>query len=296
MHRQRDKHIAVRQTRAGRALRGVALALATLVVLGATAAAVLLHLSPSQLMRRTFAPEATSTQTGAPASTETTALGSDRDHADAESAVADFYTALSAGKAAVARALMTADSSASITTKVLNSWKPTTFTVTRSTIASGTAIVYGHESRRAFGSSAKGVRFVLRRLETRWLVESWRPVDESTISGVLPRSGKGTGALSLTDATARDVVGTLLQARQQGDGTTIRMLTTARFQTDNAASWLDGVDNSASFTAYTITRVRRSGDALLATATETWATGTQTHTYTVVLTGGAILVDAVSGR
>lgn len=296
MHRQRDKHTAVRQTRAGRVLRGVALSLATLVVLGATAAAVLLHPSPLQLLRRMSTPAATSTQTGTAASTETTSFGSDRDHADAEAAVADFYTALSADKAASARALMVADTNSSITTKLLKSWKPTTFTVTRSTIASDTAIVYGHESRRAFGSSAKGVRFVLRRVETRWLVESWGPVDESTIGGVLPRSGKGTGALSLTDATARDVVGTLLQAHQQGDGTTIRMLTTARFQTDNAASWLDGVDNSASFTAYVLTRVRRSGDALLVTSTETWATGAQTHTYTVVLTGGAILVDAVSGR
>jgi hypothetical protein len=121
-------------------------------------------------------------------------------------------------------------------------------------------------------------------------------VDEGTLNGVPIASGSGSGAVSLTTSSARDTVSSLLQARQVGDSATIRMLTTAAFQDANGSVWLDGIDNSPYFTAFTVKSVKKKGAAFVVTVTEQWNSGAETGTYTVVDQSGSILVDTWSSK
>lgn len=214
----------------------------------------------------------------------------------AVSVVVTFYETIDAGDFAALGALVTSGTQSEVATGTFKSWEPTTFTGVRSTVESDTALVFGHESRRAFGSKARGVKFTLRRSEAGWSIQSWEAVDEGAVNGAMPSSGQGAGATALTAETSRDLIDTLLQARQKGDADTIRLLTTARFQKANGAAWLDGVDNSAFFTKFTITSVKKRGRAFAVTARETWNSGIETATYRVIEAAGSLLADTRTSR
>jgi predicted nucleic acid-binding Zn ribbon protein len=229
----------------------------------------------------------------APGSAETTLTADDLDQIAAESAVKSFYEALNTRYAPMAQALVTTDTRSAIDAKLLKAWTTTSFLPARTLIDSDTASVYGHETVRALGSSTLGVKFTLQRVDGAWLVQSWGPVDEGAVSGAVPGSAQAAGPIALTDATASDIVDTLLQAHQVGDDATIAMLTTAAFQKANAA-WLNGVDNSQAFTSFAITGVKKKGAAYVVSTTEHWSSKTRTSRYTVVMQTQTILVNGVS--
>ncbi len=214
------------------------------------------------------------------------------DNTAAESAVVKFYETVNSGDFAAVKALVTADTKSAIDPGAFEGWSTTTFEITWSSVDVDTAYVYGRESVRQFGSTDLGVKFTLLRQGGAWLIKTWTAADEATVNGAKPSSGQGSGATSLSDASARDVVSSLLKARQAGDSQTVRMLTTQKFQTDNGDIWLDGIDNTEFFTKFTIKNAKKVGATYVVTVTEVWNSGTETGTYTVINENGAILVNA----
>jgi len=225
-------------------------------------------------------------------SAETTGSAIDvSDNTAAENAVTAFYAAINSGQLEAVSALVTNDTKSAIDPGAFEGWSTTTFEIARSVVDGDVAHVYGRESARAFGSADRGVKFTVVREGGLWLIETWQAVDEATVNGAMPSTGAGSGATTLSAASARDIVSSLLQARQVGDAETVRLLTTAKFQAANGAAWLDGVDNSPYFTAFTIKNVKASGDAYVVTVVEAWNSGNETATYTVIESDGAVLVD-----
>lgn len=218
------------------------------------------------------------------------------DNTAAENAVVKFYETINAGDLAAVRKLVTADTVSAIDPGAFEGWSTTTFEITWSAIDGNTAYVYGRESQREFGSQSLGVKFTLQRQGSGWLIKTWTGVDEATVNGGTPSSGQGSGATALNETSARDTVTSLLKARQTGDSQTIRMLTTAKFQTDNGDVWLDGSDNTPYFTGFTIKSVTKKGATYVVTSSEDWNSGTETGTYTVVNESGTVLVNAWSSK
>jgi predicted nucleic acid-binding Zn ribbon protein len=272
---------------------GFAVALLLVFVLVATAAAVYVWVLPVVRSRMTGASGA---RTSASASVEPTSPSSSAERIAVESAVTGFYATANSGDTTSVRSLVTTDTRSAVKKAPFKGWKITTFLVVRSMIDSDTAYVYGRESRHEFGSKAFfGVKFTLRRVQGTWLVQSWQPADKGAVSGALPSVAKAT-SIALSDATARDLINTLLQARQAGDTVTIRMLTTVRFQKKNAGTWLNGVNNAASFTSFSIQGTKKKRSTYVVTVKERWSGSVRTSTYTVIMKKQTLLVDAHSGK
>lgn len=271
-----------------------ALVIGSIPVLIAGAAFVLLFFVPMN-RSTTLAPAVSVQPTSTPSVEATVPETPEAAKAAAERAVTAFYEALDSGQptAAVA-ALLTTDTKPPVGKGALKVWTQTTFTIVRSTLDGNVSHVYGRESTRTLGSSARGVKFTLLRRSGAWLIDSWQAVDEATVNGAMPSTVAAPGTLSET--TARDVVSSLLKARQAGDAETIRLLTTAAFQKAHAAAWLDGVDNSSTFTGFTIRRVKPSGKSYVVTVREAWISDPRTATYRVIESAGAVLVDAWTSK
>jgi hypothetical protein len=261
------------------------------ILLAAAAGVVYLSMLPSSRTGVRVAKEVTSVATPSVEPTVTP----EQDQAAAEAAVRHFYEAMNSLGSISVRSLVTSDTLPTINDDFFRHWVTTTFSVARSEVDSNTATVWGHESQRAFGSKTLGVQFTLQRVGAAWLVQSWQPVDEGTIKGAVPPSAETAAKLALDQATATDVVNTLMQGRQVGDAGTIRIVTTPAFQTANPA-WLNGINNSKSFTSYRITGVKKKGKAFVVSVSETWSGKTRASVYTVVLSGQSILVNAWSHK
>jgi hypothetical protein len=285
--------VPVKKKRTGLVV-GIIIAVVLLIAAAAVVALVLLPSSASktQVPAGAYAPAVPPTSAAVPA---TTAIDT-TDNTAAENAVVAFYDAINSGQYAAVTALVTPDTKSVIDPGAFEGWSKTTFEIARSVVDGDTALVYGRESVRHFGSADRGVKFTLLRQGGAWLIQTWQAVDEATVNGVATSSGSGSGAASLTTASARDAVSSLLQARQVGDGATIRMLTTAAFQTAHGDVWLDGVDNTPYFTAFAIKSVKKSGAAYVVTVVEQWNSGAETATYTVVDEMGSILVDSWTSK
>jgi len=74
------------------------------------------------------------------------------------------------------------------------------------------------------------------------------------------------------------------------------VLTTAKFQQTNADAWLDGVDNTPYFTAFSIKSAKAKGETYVVTVAEQWNSGAETATYTVIDQDGKILVDSWTSK
>jgi hypothetical protein len=284
----------------------VAVVVGAIVIAGAGAAAFFLlkpatPTAPKVQMPPAYAPVPVNTSfvdTASVESTGTTGTAGvvNADNTAAENAVVKFYETINSGDLTAVKKLVTPDTQSAIDPGAFESWTATTFEVTWSAVDANTAHVYGRESQREFGSQSLGVKFTLSRVGGAWLVKTWTGVDEATVNGGTPQSGQGSGATALNETSARDTVTSLLQARQSGDSQTVRMLTTAKFQTDNGDVWLDGSDNTPYFTGFTIKSVKKSGATYVVTSSEQWNSGTETGTYTVVNAAGVVLVDSWSSK
>jgi hypothetical protein len=271
----------------------VGITLGVLALLAAAAGTVFVMLPDLAATTTTTPPVSTRVTPSASAESTPAAIEST---ATPESVVTTFYATANAGDFAALAALVTSDAQATVEPGALRGWKSTTFTVARSTVGTATASVYGHESRRQLGSTTRGVKFTLLRVDGAWLIKAWQAVDDGIINGAVPSTGQGITGPDLTAGTARDVVSTLLQARQKGDAESIRLVTTAQFQAANADAWLDGVDNSQDFTAFSISSIKKTGSAYVVTVLESWNSGDRTATYTVVLQAGRVLVDSWTSK
>jgi hypothetical protein len=218
------------------------------------------------------------------------------DNTAAENVVVAFYDRINAGDYAAVRKLVADDTKSAVDKGAFAKWTTTTVEVAQSTVDGNAAEILVRESVREFGSKDRGVKFVLGKIQGVWLIRTWTGVDEATLNGAAAASGAGAGATTLNEATARNLVSTLLKARQGGDAATIRVLTTQKFQEDNAAVWLDGVDNTPYFTAFSIKTAKAKGATWVVTVTEQWNSGAETGTYTVVKENSAILVSAWSSK
>lgn len=276
-----------------------------LVIVGAAAAAFFLlrptaPAPPKVEMPPAYQPMPVDTsfvETATPSTETSTSTGTgNADNTAAENAVVKFYQTINSGDLAAVRKLVTADTAKTIDAGAFEGWSTTTFTKTWSAVDGNTASVYGHESQREFGSQDLGVKFTLLRQSGKWLIKTWTGVDEATVNGGTSSSGQGSGATALNDTSARDTVTSLLKARQTGDSQTVRLLTTAKFQTDNGDIWLDGSDNTAYFTGFTIKSVTKKGATYVVIVSEAWNSGTETATYTVVNENGTVLVNAWSSK
>lgn len=268
---------------------GVAAGVSALVAiaLAVTVFVVLPRIHPAAPLRPSPSPASQ-----APVSVPASSTSEASDTAVAESVVTSFYAGINAGDYRAVAALVTSATTSSVAPSRFKKWTATTFQIARSLLETDTAFVYGHESRRAFGSKGMGLRFTLVRIRGTWLIKTWAAVNEGAINGAMPPSGAAAADRELTDATARDIATSLLEARQVGDPETIRLLTTAEFQRVNAMAWLNGVDNTSSFTSFSIASVKKAGDAYVVTVSERWTSGAESDTYTVIDAGESLLVDA----
>jgi hypothetical protein len=260
------------------------------IVLAAAVAAwyfVLRPAAPAPQMPSAYAPVGNGVSVDTASSSTDTADGT-----AAGDAVVGFYQAIDAGDFTAAQALVTSDTSTMIDKSAFANWTSTTFEVARSVVDGDSANVFGHESHQEFGSASLGVEFALVRGNGTWLIKTWQPVDEATVNGTPVSSGGGSGATMLDEQAASDIVTALLKARQKGDSTTIRTLTTAKFQQDNGDVWLDGIDNSPYFTKFTIQSVTAKDTAFVVTVREQWNSGPETATYSVIDQDGTVLVDS----
>ena len=271
------------------------LAAAAILLLGAAAGTVVVLLVVPQ-SRPAPRPPVTIPRAARSAKPATATPSPAADASAAATAVVRFYEAIDTWDATAVAAAVTTGTRPAVALSALDDWSLTTFSAVRSEVESDTALVFGHETRQAFGSRTLGVKFTLVRAGGSWLVQSWQPADEGIVNGAVPSTGAGAGATSLTSSTARDLVETLLQARQLGDSGTIRLLTTAKFQTEHGAVWLDGVDNSLTFTRFIVKSIKRKAATFAVTVSERWASGTEVATYTVVEASGTVLVDARTSK
>jgi len=269
-------------------------ALAAFVVLGAAGATGFIHMLPTLRASMVTTTRSSSAQTTG--SVEPTMTAADKDQIAAESVVTALYSALNASDTAAARSLLTSDTQNAVDVGVFRDWSYTTIQVARSVIETDTASVYGQESQRQLGSAQRDVKFSLLRTGDRWLVTNWQAVDAGALSGAVPSATVVAAPIALDEANSKDVVSTLLQARQAGDAETIRTLTTARFQSAYGATWLNEVNNSVEFSSFTITGVRKKGDTYVVSALESWAEQIQKSTYGVVMQNQTILVDTWSAK
>jgi hypothetical protein len=219
-------------------------------------------------------------------SVEVTAPPVDPDRAAVEAAIRGFYGTIDAGRPVTKSAYVYPKGTGGPAPRAVEASGTTAFSIARAVIGSGTADVYGRESRSVIATTGAEVEFRLRHVEGEWLISSWQVARETTLA---PQ------ALSLSDVTSRDVVGTLLQAYQVGDVTTLELLTTEAFRARHN-SWLDGSDRSALLSSWRIVSTRPEGNAYLVTVEEQLLPEPLTATYTVVLTNREILVDAVNWK
>lgn len=270
--------------------------IAILAVTGATVAAAL-FLVPQKAATSSGVPKGAYAPVMPDTSSEASAAAMASTEASAaETVVTAFYDAINAGQFPALLALVIPDTRSAVDRGAFEGWSTTTFQIVRTVVTTDSAYVFGHESRRAFGSKDLGVKFALLRVDGVWLIQNWQAVDEGAVNGAMPSTGAGLPATAFTDATARDIVSSLLKARQVGDAETVRLLTTAAFQTKNAAAWLDGVDNTPYFTGFSIKSVKKSGAAFVVTVREQWNSGAETATYRVIEAGGSILVDTWTSK
>lgn len=240
----------------------------------------------------------TATPSKAATATPTAKPASQADNDAVEKAVVSWYAAIAAGEYDKVVSMVAPDVASGMDKGYFEGWDPETkFEVARSVIDGDTAYVYGRESVRAFGSDTNGVKFTLGRTESgSWLIAAWNAVDEATVNGVQASPGQGTGAKVFDEASAKDAVVQLLEARRAGDTEKVRKLTTAAFQKANGDVWLDGIATAEYFTSYKVLSATRSGDKIVVKVSEEWNSGTETGTYTVLEKGAAILVDTWDSR
>jgi hypothetical protein len=209
----------------------------------------------------------------------------DPDRAAIEGAIQGFYATVDAGASVTVSPYVYPKGRGGVAPAAVASGT-TTFSISRAVIGTGTADVFGTESRSVVASTGVDVEFRLLVVHDTWLISSWQVSRETTAP---PQSFK------LSAMTAIDVVSTLLQARQVGDTTTLKLVTTERFRAAHG-SWLDGADRSALLTSWAIGAAKPKGDAYTVTVREKWQPTPLTSTYTVIMTGGQVLVDAWSWK
>ena len=197
-----------------------------------------------------------------------------------------FYATVDAGESVTVSPYVYPQGSGGTAPAQVESTTTTDFSIARAVVGSGTADVYGRESRPVIAPRQGEVEFRLRLVDDTWLISSWQVAREATTA---PQ------ALALSNVTARDIVGTLLQARQAGDATTVRLLTTERFRSAHS-SWLNGADQTALLLSYRVVSAQARGAEYTVTVAEDWKPTPLTTTYTVVLSNGEILVDAWSWK
>jgi len=248
--------------------------LMVVVFLLVAAVAVLLPAKPSSVVT---APSKVPT-----ASVEPTAPPLDPAQAAVEAAIRGFYATVDASKPVTTSAYVDREGRGGPAPALVPTSGVTTFRIARAVVGSGTADVYGRESRSVISTGGAEIEFRLRLVEKVWLISSWQ------IARQVPVQSQ---SLALTDVTARDIVSTLLRSRQVGDTTTMMMLTTANFRAAHA-SWFDGTDRTALLSSWKITAAESKGTAYNVTVREEWLPEPLTSTYTVVITRSDILVDA----
>lgn len=211
----------------------------------------------------------------------------------ARTVVEAFYAALNSHDVATATSFIAPGQAATVDAATVQEWQPNAFTFVRDTMAEQNAKIFGREKIDTYGSpSPGGVVFTLVRLGGAWYIADMQPADQGQVTGVVPKTAASGGVKgALTDAAARNLIASLLEARQKGDGATIRKLTTGKFQSENGSAWLDGVDNTEAFTKFTIDTVRISGAKATVVVTETWPDGTAPSSYGLVLQNGSVFVD-----
>ena len=211
----------------------------------------------------------------------------DPDRAAIEAAIRGFYATIDAGASVTVSPYVDPKGRGGAVPRAVDASGSTTFTIARAVIGTGSADVFGRESRSAVATTGAEVEFRLRVIHEKWLISSWLVARPDTTP---------SQALALTSGTAKDVVGTLLQAHQVGDATTLTLLTTERFRAAHS-SWLDGVDRSSLLISWKIGAAKpKGGAAYTVTVKELWKPTPLTSTYTVIMSGGQIVVDAWSWK
>ncbi len=271
--------------------KGLAIAMVilpfVLLVVGGVLGFVLGGMTPSTAS--TTSSTATKPTTTTPTKSATSASA---DSVAVETAVKEFYDNINGGDLEKVKSLVTDDTKSAIDPSAFEGWTTTSFEFARSVIDANTAYVYGRENPRRFGGETGGVKFTLDKVGGSWLIQTWNAVDEATVNGVQASSGQGTGAKTLDEASARDIVNKLLQARQKGDANAVRSLTTASFQTVNADVWFDGIPVAEYMPTYKILSAAQSGSSWIVKTSEDWNSGTEVGTYTVIEQNATILVDS----
>ncbi len=214
-----------------------------------------------------------------------------------EQTVNDFYAAINAGDLEKIKSTVVPEVRADIDAGMFEGWSATTFEFTRGWVdresenAPSTYII-GRESQQQYGAGDNGgVKFTLSQVDGRWLIADFQAVDTTQVEGS-DTTGISTGVPgALSEATARDLITQLLDARKVGAGNIIRRLATETFLNDNGDVWLDGMDNSQYFTSYTIDSVKVTGKTATVVVTENWPDGAIPTTYGLVEQNGAVLVD-----
>jgi uncharacterized membrane protein len=237
-----------------------------------------------------------STDTGSKPATQTPAVpepsADDAVIKAGEAVVNDFYAAINAADMEKIKSVVTEEMRVGVDPGAFEGWESTTFEFTRGWVDGGNAVIIGRESVQQFGAGENGgVKFTLVPDGDGWLISNWQPVDTAQVEGQ-DTTGMSTGIPGpLSDATARDLVTQLLEARRIGAGNIVRRLATKRFLAANGDVWLDGIDNSETFTAFTITSVTVSGKSASVVVTEQWPEGDMPTTYKLVVEGSNVLVD-----
>ena len=221
------------------------------------------------------------------ASVEPTEPPADPARAAVEAAIRGFYATVDAGESVTVSPYVDPKARGGAALRTVDASGSTTFTIARAVIGTGSADVFGRESRAVVATAGAEVEFRLNVIHEKWLITSWR---------IAPADTMPPQALALSSGTAKDIVGTLLQAHQVGDTTTLKLLTSARFREEHS-SWLDGVDRSALLVSWQIGTARPKGSAAYTvTVKEQWKPTPLTSTYTVIMSGGQIVVDAWSWK
>lgn len=214
-----------------------------------------------------------------------------------EKTVNAFYGAINAGDIEKVKGTLVPEVRTDVGPDMFEGWTKTTFEYTRGWVDRGPdgtyARIVGRESQRQFGAGeGGGVKFTLQEVDGAWLIFDFQSVDTAQVEGS-DTAGSSTGIPGpLTKQTATALLDELLKARQVGAGNIIRRLASQRFLTDYGDVWLDGIDNSDSFTGFKIGAVKVSGSSATVVVTETWPDGDIPTTYGLVEVNGAVLVDS----
>jgi hypothetical protein len=231
-------------------------------------------------------PATTTVATPEPSAAAEAAPGATAGATSPEAAVDGWFAAVASGDLAAVKKTATADFAAAIEPGMFEGMDPqTSYRITGSNSQGGQATVDVQESPTNAPAQTATTFTLQQQADGTWLISGY----QIAATGETP----GTPAPApFTKTDAIDVVGTMLNGMKTNGGSlkAAQAAATARFKRANPG-WI----MKASYFDFYVTGAKKKGSTWIVTTHESWPSGVEKGTYTVVVKDGKGYVDRRNG-